>query len=63
MCITYMVKKKAGNTWGREVLGLMFAGYVRLASQSPYPIRVYSVANYIPHLSHFLENVILALPT
>ena len=28
------------------VLGLIFAGYVPLASQSPYPIIVYSVANY-----------------
>ena len=45
--------------------GFIFAGYVTLASQSPYPIIVYSVANYRPHfwanmsfslsqLSHFL---------
>jgi len=27
-------------------------GHVVLASQSPYPITVYSVANYRPHLSH-----------
>ena len=26
-----------------------FAGYVPLASQSPYPFIVYSVANYRPH--------------
>ena len=32
------------------VLGSIFAGYVLLASQSPYPIIVYSVANYRPHL-------------
>ena len=33
--------------WGGEgVLGLIFAGYVPLASQSPYPIKVYSVATY-----------------
>ena len=35
------------------VLGLIFAWYVPLASQSPYPIIVYSVrsvANYRPHL-------------
>ena len=38
-----------GGTW------LSFAGYVLLASQSPYPIIVYSVANYRPHLSHFWE--------
>ena len=41
----------------------MFAGYVPLASQSPYPIIVYFLANYRPHLSHFLENVIFAIPT
>ena len=45
------------------VLGLMFAGYVPLASQSPYPIIVYFLAYYIPHLSHFLENVIFAIAT
>ena len=39
------------------VLGLIFAGYVPLASQSPYPIIVYSVANYGPHLSHFWTNI------
>ena len=39
------------------VLGLIFAGYVPLASQSPYPIIVYSVANYRPHLSHFWANM------
>ena len=30
---------------GVGVLGLIFAGYVPLASQSPYPITVYSVPN------------------
>ena len=45
------------------VLGLMFAGYVPLASQSSYPIIVYSAANYRAHLIHFLENVIFAIPT
>ena len=39
------------------LLGLIFAGYVQLASQSPYPIIGYSVANYRPHLSHFWANV------
>ena len=43
---------------GGGVLGSGFAGYVPLASQSPYPIIVYSVANYRPHLSHFWANVI-----
>ena len=37
--------------WG--LLGSIFAGYVPLASQSPYPITVYFVANYRLHLSHF----------
>ena len=48
---------------GGGVLGFMFAGYVPLASQSPHPILVYFLANYRPHLSHFLENVIFAIPT
>ena len=39
------------------------AKYVLLASQSPYPIIVYCVANYRPHLSHFWANVIVAIPT
>ena len=34
-----------------------------LASQSPYLIILYFLANYRPQLSHFLENVILAIPT
>ena len=42
---------------GLGVLRLIFAWYVPLASQSPYPIIVYSVANYRPHLSHFWENI------
>ena len=44
---------------GRGVLGLMFAGYVPLA----YPIIVYFLASCRPHLSHFLENLIFAIPT
>ena len=46
-----------------RVLGLIFAVYVPLASQSPYPIIVCFVDNYIPHLSHFLDYVIFAIPT
>ena len=46
-----------GGTW------VKVAGYVPLASQSPYPIIVYFLVNYRPHFSHFLENVILAIPT
>ena len=34
-----------GITWVK-----IFAGYVPQASQNPYPIKVYSVAKYIPHL-------------
>ena len=45
------------------VLGLIFAGYVPLASQSSYPIIVYSVAKYRPHLIHFWANVIFTIPT
>ena len=45
------------------LLGLIFAGYVLLASQNPYPIIVYSVDKYRPHPSHFWENVIFAIPT
>ena len=36
-----------------EVPRLIFAGYVPLASQSPYPLIVYSVANYSPILVIF----------
>ena len=48
---------------GGGILWLMFAGYVPLASQSPCPVIVYFLANYRPHPSHFLENVIFAIPT
>ena len=34
-------------------LGLILTGYVPLASHNPYPIIVYSVANYRLLLSHF----------
>ena len=44
---------------GGEYLELSFAGYVPLAFQNPYPIIVYSVANYRPHFSHFWANVIV----
>ena len=46
------------NPGGRGYLpGYIFAGYVPLASQSPYPVIVYSVANYTLHLSHFWTNI------
>ena len=35
-----------GGGGGGGVLGLIFGRYVLLGSQSPYPIIVYSVANY-----------------
>ena len=52
-----------GGGGGGGLLGFSFAGYVLLASQSPCPIIVYFVASYRPHLSHFWENVIFAIPT
>ena len=42
---------------GGEHTWVNFAGYVLLASQSPYPILVYSVANYRPRVSHFRGNL------
>ena len=46
-------RKKKNFRWCEEegVLGLIFDGYVLLASQNPY-----SVANYRPHLDHFWAN-------
>ena len=57
-------KEWTGNPGGGGgVLGFSFAGYVPLASQSPFPIIVFFVASYRPHLSHFWENVIFAILT
>ena len=42
----------------------MFARYVPLASENPYPVIVYFVGNFRPHLSHFwakLANVSFSL--
>ena len=39
------------------VLGSIFAGYVPLASPKPYPIKVYSGANYRPHVRHVWANI------
>ena len=47
---------------GGGVLGLIFAGYVPLVSQSPYPLIAYFLANYRPHLRHFWANVIFKIP-
>ena len=54
-----------GGAGGEGLLGLIFAGDVPLASQSPYPITVYFVASCRPHLSHFNlgKYVIFAIPT
>ena len=49
--------------FGKHVPPGRYSGLCLLASQSPYPIIVYFLANYRPHLGHFLENVIFAIPT
>ena len=51
----YTRSPRGGGGGGK--LGLIFAGYVPLASQSPYSIIVYSVAESRPHLSHFWANM------
>ena len=43
----------------RGLLWLIFPWYVPLASQGPYPIIVYFVANCRPHISHFWANMSL----
>ena len=45
----FMLSSVAVSRPGGGALGFIFAGYLPLASQSPYPIKVYSVANYRPH--------------
>ena len=52
-----------GEMGGGGALGSILLGYVPLASQSPYPIIDYSVANYRPHISHFCGNVNFAIST
>ena len=58
------------NVWDRTpwraggwYLGLFFYFFLPLASQSPYPIIVQSVANFRAHLSQFLARVIFAIST
>ena len=46
-----------GGGGGGLELQLIFDGYVSLASQGPYHIIAYYVANYRPLLSHFWANV------
>ena len=46
MCVHANEPREGGGGGGyNSVLGLIFAGYVPLTSQSPYPIIVYSVSN------------------
>ena len=59
----YGTEPLSGGGGEGVVHGLIFSGYLPLASQSPYPIIVYSVANFRAHLTHFWANVILAIPT
>ena len=57
---TYLRSRDMGRQpggGGGGVLKLIFGGYVLVASQSPYSIIVYSVANYRSHLSHFRANM------
>ena len=49
------IGKYGANPGG--VLGSIFAGYVPLASQNPYPIIVYSVTNYRPRNASQLLNI------
>ena len=52
------------NHGGGGVPGLIFAGFVPLASQSPFPSIVYSVAKYRPILVTLIwEDVIFAIQT
>ena len=46
---------------GGGVFWSIFAGYVSLASQNPYPIIVYFVDIYRPHLSHLWPRIFLSL--
>ena len=52
--------KERGEPGGGGLLGLIFAGYVLLTSQSPYPIIVYSAASYRPHQGYFWANVLFS---
>ena len=51
----YWSEGGGGRAAGGGCLELMFTRYVPLASQSPYSIIVYFLANYRAHLSYFLE--------
>ena len=47
------------TTGGGGVLWLIFAGYLPLASQGPYPIIVYSVASHRPPRASPLDPPLL----
>ena len=51
-----------GGGGGRRLFGLIFARYVPLRSQTPYPIVVHSVANYRPILVTFGQTCNLSDP-
>ena len=53
-------ERKRRARGGGGLLGLIFAGYVPLTSQSPYPMIVYSVASYRPHQAHLWANVLFS---
>ena len=55
--LRFLTRVPGSGGRGQGLLGLIFAGYVPLASQSPYPIIVYFVASCRPHLSHFWANM------
>ena len=46
-----------GRGGGGVGIWVVLSGYVSRTSQSPYPIIVYSVANYRPYLSHVWANM------
>ena len=57
LLLVTLEKRKGLKTRGRGeggggLLGLIFAGYVPMASQNPYPFIVYSVAKCRAYLSH-----------
>ena len=57
MSLEYYIVKQASpirSVIPGWLLGLIFAGCVPRASQNPFPIIVYSVAKYRPHLGQFL---------
>ena len=53
-CLMSHVCCQTSDVW--YMFGLIFAGYVPLASQSPYLIIVYSLVNCRVHLSYFWAN-------